>query len=104
MSSGANTLWKLRFAVLLIAAVAIFVVSQVLISAHTAKYGAGPHDHGGQVCVLSLAAPGGDKLIASAAFVVAVTFSFWCATAQLAQTVRRPILVRAASPRGPPNR
>lgn len=104
MSNRANTLWKSRFSALLIAAVAIFVVSQILISVHVAKYGDGPHDHGGQVCVLSLATSGADKLIASAAFIVAVTFSFWCVTTQLAQTVRRPILVRAASPRGPPNR
>ena len=87
------------------AAVALlFVLSQVVISAHAAKYGDSPHEHGGQTCVLSLVSPGGDKFVTSAAVALAVVFFFWRVSNHIAQTERARIAVRAARPRGPPNR
>jgi len=87
------------------AAVALlFVLSQIVFAAHAAKYGDGPHEHGGQACVLSLANPEGNKFIASATFALAVTFVFWRVSNHIAQTERARIAVRAARPRGPPHR
>ena len=85
-------------------AAVVFVIAQLMLSAHAAKYGDGPHDHGGQACVLSLAAPSGDKFIASATIFVAAVFMLWRVSNHIAQTERAHILVRASHPRGPPNR
>ncbi len=104
MSTMISKFWSKNLPSILIAVVAIFAFSQLVTSIHAAKYGDGPHEHGGQVCVLSLAAPDGDNFIPSAAFVLIVVFSFWRASNGFAQTERAHILVRAASPRGPPNR
>lgn len=87
----------------LIAAVFALLASQALISAHAAKYGDGPHQHDGQVCVLSLAAPGGDKAIAATAFALTVILAVWRAGPFAAQTERAALKVRAARPRGPPS-
>ncbi len=99
-----NIDWKSRKGAALIAAVIAVVFAQILIVAHAAKYGDGPHEHNGQACVLSLAAPGGDKLISTTAFVLAVVFSVWRISNIVAQTERARIVVRAAKPRGPPAR
>lgn len=93
--------WKATAGLL---AVLIFVVAQIFMAVHTSKYGDGPHEHGGQVCVLSLAASSGDKVIASATIFVAAIFMFWRVSNHIAQTERAHILVRASRPRGPPNR
>ncbi len=91
--------------VALIVVVAGFVLAQVFASFHAAKYGDSPHDHFGQACVLSLAAPGGDKFVASAGFVVAAAaLTLWRVC--FATPYCAPALVRilSAHPRGPPNR
>ena len=87
----------------LFAALIAFAFSQILIVAHAAKYGDSPHDHFGQTCVLSLAAPGGDKYIAATTFVFAVLVSTWGVVTQSKQMERARIRVRAAHPRGPPS-
>ena len=92
--------WKT--AAFFIAAV-VFVIAQISISAHASKYGDAPHDHGGQACVLSLAAPSGDKFVASSTILIAAVFMFWRVSNHIAQTERAHILVRASHPRGPPN-
>ncbi|MEO1240670.1 MAG: hypothetical protein AAFX54_02070 [Pseudomonadota bacterium] len=93
--------WKTAASVL---AAAVFVIAQIFIVAHAAKYGDGPHDHGGQACVLSLAAPAGDKFIASTTLFIAAVFTLWRVSNHITQTERAHILVRASRPRGPPNR
>ncbi len=98
-----KNIWKSRSNAALIAAVIAFAFSQVLIVAHTAKYGDGPHDHHGQACVLSLAAPGGDKIIAAASFVFAAIASIWRISHQAEQTAPARVAIRAARPRGPPS-
>lgn len=95
--------WRSRIGVMLIAAAAAFAFSQILLSAHAAKYGDGQHDHGGQACVLSLAAPGGDKAIAAATAMVALFAGLWVAGLGPAQTERAAISIRASRPRGPPS-
>lgn len=94
---------KSRSGAALVAAVIALALSQILLSAHAAKYGDGPHDHNGQVCVLSLAAPGGDKLIATAAFVFAAFLAVWRIFCQSAESVCARIAVRAPQSRGPPS-
>jgi len=94
---------KNRTVAVLIAALAAFAFSQILIAGHTAKYGEGPHKHDGQVCVLSLAHHAGDKMLPAAAFVFAVFVAVWRAGGLAAQTERAAIAVRAAHPRGPPS-
>lgn len=103
MQAGFLKICRSRAGAALIAAVFALLASQIIISAHAAKYGDGPHKHDGQVCVLSLAAPGVDKAIANAAFALVVVVAVWCAGAQVAQTERAAIAVRAAKPRGPPS-
>lgn len=87
---------------LIVAAIAV-VFSQIVIVAHVAKYGEGPHQHNGQICVLSLAAPGGHKLIETASFSLVVVLAVWRIALSFAQTKSAPVLVRAAKPRGPPS-
>ena len=88
---------------LLIAAALSLVASQILIASHAAHDGHDPHDHYGQSCVLCLAAPGGDKIIAAAAFAFVTIIAFWRIAAGASQTERARIAVRAAKPRGPPS-
>ncbi len=87
----------------LVAALFAFACSQMLIGAHAAKYGDGPHQHFGQACVLALAAPAGDKFIAAASFGFAVLVSTWGVVTGSKQMERARISVRAARPRGPPS-
>ena len=103
MTKAIMTIWRNRAGAMLIAAVAVFALAQIVISVHAAKYGDGPHEHNGKACVLSLAAPGGDKAVinAAAAFIVAV--AVWRIGDAVAQTERARLVVRAARPRGPPS-
>lgn len=94
---------KSRARAALIAAALAFALAQIMIVAHAAKYGDGPHEHNGQVCVLSLAAPGGDKTIAAAVFVFVGIAAVWRVADQIAQSELARIAVRAAKPRGPPS-
>ena len=94
---------KIGIAATLFAVMTAFAVSQILLSAHAATYGDGHHDHGGQACVLTLAAPGGEKLLETAAVSLVVVFALWRLSNQVAQTERAQILVRAARPRAPPS-
>lgn len=87
----------------LFAALFAFAVSQILIGAHSAKYGDDPHEHFGQACVLALAAPAGDKFVSAASFVFAALVSTWVIATQSKQMERARIRVRAARPRGPPS-
>ena len=87
---------------MLFAAALIVALSQILIVAHATKYGEGPHDHDGQACVLSLAAPPVDKFIATAAFGFMAIVAMWRVAGSVAQTERARLAVRAARPRGPP--
>lgn len=103
MTRNALLNWRSRLGAALIAAVAAFALSQILVSAHAAKYGDGPHDHGGQVCVLSLAAPHVDKAIATATVVVMMSIAVWRAADQITQCERALLVIRAAQPRGPPS-
>lgn len=103
MRSNPRIFWRSRIGAILIAAVAAFALSQIITAAHAAKYGDGPHDHGGQVCVLSLTAPGGDKVIAAAAVSLAFFAGLWRAGLGHAQSERAAIAIRAARPRGPPS-
>lgn len=104
MRAKPHIFWRSRAGAMLIAAVAAFAFSQILISVHAAQFGDGPHDHGGQACVLSLAAPGGDKAIAAAAAILAVFAGIWFAGLGPSQTERAAIAIRSARPRGPPSR
>ena len=95
--------WRLTSRVALVAAVLALAFSQILLGAHAAKYGDEPHEHFGQACVLSLAAPGGDKLVGAASFVLAASIAL-CGLAVIAhQKDPARVKVRAARPRGPPN-
>ncbi|WP_425408646.1 hypothetical protein [Hyphococcus sp.] len=95
--------WHSRLGAALIAAVAAFALSQILVSSHAAKYGDGPHDHGGQLCVLSLAAPQSDKAVSTAAVAIVMAIAVWRAADQVTQTERALLVIRAAQPRGPPS-
>ena len=88
---------------MLVAALAAFAFSQIVISVHAAKYGDGPHKHDGQVCVLSLAAPSGEKAISNTVFALVVVIAVWRAGPLFMQTERAAIAVRAANARGPPS-
>ncbi len=103
MKTGFLKICRSRAGAALIAAVIALLASQVIISAHAAKYGDGPHEHDGQVCVLSHITHSGEKAIANAAFALIVVVAVWRAGAQVAQTERAAIAVRAAQPRGPPS-
>lgn len=94
--------WRAQFAALLIAAAAAFALSGIVLEAHAAKYGDGPHEHNGKLCVLSLVAAGAHKVIETAPLVIVAVFTVWRAADQSAQTERALIAVRAARPRGPP--
>lgn len=87
----------------LVAAVIALLASQVIVSAHAAKYGDGPHKHDGQVCVLSLATHGPEKAIANAGVALIIAIAVWRVGDVIAQTERAAIAVRAAQPRGPPS-
>ncbi len=87
----------------LLAAAFIVALSQIVIVAHVAKYGDGPHEHDGQACVLSLAAHSADKFIATAAFGFMAIIAMWRVSGQFAQTERARLAVRASHPRGPPS-
>ncbi len=102
MTFGARIDWRSKIGAALVAAVAAFFVSQVVIAAHTAKYGDGPHEHGGQVCVLSMVAPQTDKAVGAAAVVLLMVMTVWRAADQITQTERALLVIRAARPRGPP--
>ncbi len=95
--------WKSKSRAALIAALFAFAFAQLLTGLHAAKYGDGPHDHMGQACVLSLAAPGGDKIIGTASFVLIAAIVLLGFATQATQTERAPIAIRAARPRGPPS-
>lgn len=103
MPKAGNMNWRSRIGAALLAAVTAFALSQILVSAHAAKYGEGPHDHGGQVCVLSLAAPHVDKAVTTAAVVILVSMTVWRAADQVTQSERALQVIRAARPRGPPS-
>lgn len=103
MSDLKSFLGRSRMRAALIAAALAFALSQIMIVAHAAKYGDGPHEHSGQACVLSLAAPGGDKTIATAVFLFVGIVAVWRAADQVAQTELARMGVRAARPRGPPS-
>jgi hypothetical protein len=104
MPKAGNLNWRTKIGAALIAAVVAFALSQILVSAHAAKYGDGPHEHGGQVCVLSLAAPQVDKAVATAAVIVMLSVTVWRAADQVTQSERALLTIRAARPRGPPSR
>lgn len=87
----------------LLAALMAFVCAQFLTSAHTAKYGEGPHDHNGKACVLTLVSHSSDKAIATGAFVLAVFVAVWRAGSLAAQSEVAALAVRASRPRGPPS-
>ena len=103
MSKATLTKFGIWRAVTFVIATVAFVIAQLSISAHAAKYGDGPHEHGGQVCVLSLAAPATDKFIDNASILVVGSLFVWSISNLVAQTERAHILVRASRPRGPPN-
>lgn len=88
---------------LLIAAAAAFALSNIIVSAHAAKFGDGPHEHDGKACVLSLASSGSHKVIEAAAFVFVAIVAVWRIGDQIAQTERARLVVRASRPRGPPS-
>lgn len=100
-----STEWRTILRAALIAAVVAFALTQILTSFHAAKYGDSTHEHFGQACVLSLAAPGGEKLVATAGLVfAAAVLMLWRVCFVTAR--RAPALVRIHStqPRAPPNR
>ncbi|MEO1135709.1 MAG: hypothetical protein AAFW68_03735, partial [Pseudomonadota bacterium] len=66
--------------------------------------GGGSHDHGGQTCVLCLAAPGSDKAVAAAAAMFAVFAGLWLAALGPSRIEHAAVAIRAARPRGPPSR
>ncbi|WDI31205.1 hypothetical protein PUV54_14735 [Hyphococcus flavus] len=104
MTRNALLHWRSKIGAVLVAAVAVFALSQILVSAHASAYGDGPHDHGGQVCVLSLVAPHVDKAIATAAVAVLLSLTVWRAADQITQSEHALQTIRAARPRGPPSR
>lgn len=103
MKAGYLKICRSRTGAALIAAVIALFAAQILVAAHTAKYGDDPHEHDGQVCAFFLAAHGGEKAIHSAAFVLAGIVAIWRAGAQVVQTERAAVAVRSAKSRGPPN-
>lgn len=103
MSDLKSILGRSKTRAALIAAALAFALAQIMTVAHAVKYGDGPHDHNGQACVLSLAAGGGDKTIATAVFIFFGIVAIWRAADQVAQTELARMAVRAARPRGPPS-
>ncbi|MCK5745230.1 MAG: hypothetical protein KAH44_03410 [Oricola sp.] len=87
----------------LVAAVLALVAFQTLAAAHGAAYGVEIHKHDGKVCVLSLVAHEGNKVLPASAFVLTFIVAVWRAGAVVAQTERAAIAVCAARPRGPPS-
>ena len=65
---------KSRARAALVAAALAFTCAQFLTVGHAVQYGDEPHDHAGQVCVLSLASSGVDKLLGATAIVFAAVF------------------------------
>lgn len=92
-----------RAGAVLIAAIFALVAFQSLAAAHDAAYGVEIHKHDGKVCVLSLVAHDGNKIMPVSAFVLTLVVAVWRAGAVAAQTERAAIAVRAARPRGPPS-
>lgn len=98
-----QAIWRNRAGAILIAAVVAFALSQLFAAVHASKYGDGPHEHNGKACVLSLAAPGGDKAVANTAAALIAVLAVWRISGAVAQTERARLVVRAARPRGPPS-
>lgn len=94
---------RTKTAAALLAAVFAVLVSQILITTHAVQYGDEPHEHDGQVCVLSIAASDSGKLLFSVGVVLFVALRVWRASSQITQTERALIAIRAARPRGPPS-
>ena len=90
-------------AAFIVAAIA-FAISQSLLVGHAAQYGDEHHEHGGQACVLSLAAPTAEKLLTAAAFVFVGVIIVWRFAETAEQTEPARMSVGAARPRGPPHR
>ena len=95
--------WRSKSRVALLAAVLALAFSQILLGAHAAKYGDDPHDHFGQACVLSLAAPGGDKAVGAASFVLLASITLFGLVLFAHQKEPARVKIRAARSRGPPN-
>ncbi len=101
MSTGRAPTLRAAF----IVAVAAFVLAQIFASYHSTKYGDSPHEHFGQACVLSLAASGSDKLVASAGFVfVAAALTLWRVCFATPRRAPALVRIRSAHSRDPPNR
>lgn len=92
-----------RAAAALVAAIFALVAFQTLAAAHDAAYGVEIHKHDGKVCVLSLVAHEGSKIVPTSAFILTFVVAVWRAGAVVSQTERAAIAVRAARPRGPPS-
>lgn len=97
---GGNGFGRIR-AIFFVAALA-FIGAQALLIGHASTHGEGPHDHGGQPCIVALAGVAGDIAVASAAVALVASFAVWRISHIVAQTERARIAVRAAAPRGPP--
>ena len=82
-------------------AVAALFLTQILSSSHAAKYGDGPHEHAGQICVLSLANPSGDIFTGAATVAVVVVVGFLSAEIRTPRRIRVAAVQQFAAPRGP---
>ncbi len=87
----------------LVAASFVFALVQSVAAAHAVKFGTAPHTHQGQVCVLSLAAPGGDKAAAPSPFVLFVALAFTALIAPPSRTAPATKPVPRPVSRGPPS-
>ena len=99
--SGQNR-HSFRWSAAFLVAASLFVVAQILAVSHAAKYGDGPHDHGGQPCVIALAAPGAEKAVSTAAIVFAAAVLGWRIALFTPVVSALPAPVHSARPRGPP--
>lgn len=104
MFGGLRKLTLPNYRALMIAAVLAFVSSQLLVAGHQAQYGDEPHEHLGQTCVLSLAAPGGDKVVGASTFALTVLFAAWLIAPVLQQKAIVVVKRYSSGPRGPPSR
>ncbi len=81
----------------------VFVLAQGFAALHAAEFG-DDHDHNGTACVVSVISKSGEKLISMAAITFAAVAVICRGAGAAVQTEPARARVRAARPRGPPNR
>lgn len=87
----------------IIAGALVFLLAQAFSAVHLAKYGADPHEHFGQPCVIALTSDQGQKLIPTASIAaIAIVFA-WITVAHVNAPAPLAARVTVTRSRGPPS-